>query len=99
MDGTVAEMRADDCTVKLAETPQSLTDDTPVKPEPMIRICAPVLPKPGEKPVTFGAPPPEAVTVKFEALVPVPAPVETEIFPVVAPDGTEAVIFTLEFTV
>ena len=63
MDGTVAEMRADDCTVKLAETPPSLTDVTPVKPEPMIRICAPVLPKAGEKPVTFGAPPPEPVTV------------------------------------
>lgn len=32
------------------------------------------------------------ITVKFEVLVPVPPAVVTEIFPVVAPEGTVAVI-------
>ena len=40
-----------------------------------------------------------AVTVNEPVLVPVPLPFVTEIFPVVAPLGTVAVIFTVELTV
>jgi hypothetical protein len=39
------------------------------------------------------------VTVKLVELVAVPPPVETEIGPLVAPEGTVAVIWVLEFTV
>src|SRR5262249_39414447 len=45
------------------------------------------------------APPPPPVTVNEVALVPVPLPVDTEIGPDVAPEGTVAVIFVDELTV
>ena len=51
----------------------------------------------GVKLVIVGAVP--VVTVKLVALEPVPDAVVTEILPVVAPDGTEAVIWVLELTV
>jgi len=50
----------------------------------------PTTPLPGEKLVTVGLGP--TVTVKLSALVAVPAAVVTAIWPVVAPDGTVAVI-------
>ena len=55
----------------------------------------PTGPDVGVKLVTVGA----EATVKFVALVPVPATVSTVIFPVVAPAGIVAVIAVRLFTV
>ena len=57
----------------------------------------PVQPKLGEKLVIFG--PARRRDGERPVLVPVPPPFVTEIFPVVAPHGTVAVIFTHELTV
>jgi hypothetical protein len=91
-------MRPADCTVKVVETPPSVTELTLVKPEPVIRMLAPVAPKPGEKPVIFGAPP-DVVTVKLAELVPVPFGVVTLIGPLVAPLGTVALTLVSELNV
>jgi hypothetical protein len=90
-------MLVPDTSTKLADTAPSLTEVAPVKPEPVIVIVAFVRPYPGQKLVILGAP--AVVTVNEPALVPVPLPVVTAIFPVGAPAGTVAVIFTVEFTV
>ncbi len=54
------------------------------KPTPVTMIVSPTCPLPGLKPVIASG------IVKFEPLVPVPIPVVTAIFPVVAPGGTVA---------
>jgi len=95
--GTFAVIFTDETTVKVADTVPSLTEVAPVKPEPLITTVLFVQPKLGEKLVIFGAP--AIVTVNEPVLVPVPLPFVTEIFPVVAPLGTVAVIFTDELTV
>jgi hypothetical protein len=95
--GTVAVIFVDELTVKVAETPANLTAVAPVKLVPLIVTEVPTGPLFGEKDVIVGAP--VAVTLKFVELVSVPPGVVTEIFPVVAPTGTVAVIFVEEFTV
>jgi hypothetical protein len=95
--GTFAVIFTDETTVKVADTLPSLTEVAPVKPDPLIVIVLPVQPYVGEKLVIFG--PAAAVTVNVPVLVPVPLPFVTETFPVVAPLGTVAVIFTVELTV
>ena len=82
---------------KEADTVPSLTRVAPVKPVPLIVILAPVRPEVGVKFVIVGGLP--AVTVNEATLVPVPPAAVTEIFPVVAPVGTVAVILAVEFTV
>ena len=69
-----------------------------MKPEPVIRMLAPVAPKPGEKPVIFGAPT-DVVTVKLAELVPVPFGVVTAIGPLVAPLGAVALTLVSELNV
>ncbi|HKZ75432.1 MAG TPA: hypothetical protein VJ259_02085, partial [Actinomycetota bacterium] len=75
----------------------NLTAVAPVKFVPSITTSAPTGPEVGENDVIVGAP--AAVTVKFWALVPVPPGVVTLIFPVVAPEGTVAVICVPVLTV
>ena len=73
--------------LKVADVPLNLTAFTPVKWLPLIVTEVPALPLDGEKLLIVGTlllP----VTVKFEALVAVPADVLTVTFPVVAPEGT-----------
>jgi hypothetical protein len=67
--------------------PLNFTVELLLKPTPLIVTTVPVGPVAGLKPVI------DSVTVKFEALVPVPAGVVTEIFAVTAPFGTIALIW------
>src|SRR5437016_2902760 len=97
MPGTVAVILLAELNTKEADTVPSLTRLAPVKPVPLIVILAPVRPEVGVKFVIVGGLP--AVTVNEPALVPVPPAAVTEIFPVVAPEGTVAVILMLELTV
>jgi hypothetical protein len=90
-EGTVALIRVAFCTVKVdAETPLKRTAVAPVKFVPLIWTEVPTGPLVGLNDVIVGAP--VAVTVKFVELVAVPLGVVTEIGPVVAPEGTVAVI-------
>ena len=76
-------------TVKLvALVPLNLTEVAPVKFVPVITTLVPTGPLVGEKLVIVGDP----ITVKLLALVAVPPGVVTAITPVVAPEGTVAVI-------
>jgi hypothetical protein len=71
--------------------PLKVTAVTPVKPVPVMETFAPTGPLVGVNDVTVGAlPPPPLVTVKVEALAPVPPGVVTAIGPVCAPVGTVA---------
>jgi hypothetical protein len=70
-----------------AAAPLNFTVELLLKPTPLIVTTVPVGPLAGAKPVI------DSVTVKFEALVPVPAGVVTEILPVTAPLGTVALIW------
>jgi len=67
-----------------------------VKLVPLIVTLVPTGPDAGVNPEIVGADP---VTVKLDALVPVPAVAVTEILPVVAPEGTVAVICVALFRV
>jgi hypothetical protein len=89
--GTVAVIRVSFTTEKLAETPLNLTDVAPVNRVPLIVTDVPTGPLVGLKLVMLGAWPLE-VTVKVPELCTVPFGVVTEIGPVVAPEGTVAVI-------
>ena len=90
-EGTVALIRVAFCTVKVvAETPLKRTAVAPVKFVPLIWTEVPTGPLVGLNDVIVGAPVP--VTVKFVELVAVPLGVVTEIRPVVAPEGTVALI-------
>lgn len=90
-EGTVALIRVALCTVKVAETPLKRTAVAPVKFVPLIWTEVPTGPLVGLNDVIVGAP--VVVTVKFVELVAVPSGLVTAIVPVVAPDGTVAVIF------
>ena len=74
--------------MKLALRPLNLTEVAPLRFVPVITTLAPAGPAGGRKPVIVGAGP----TVKSLALAAVPPGVVTAIGPVVAPEGTVAVI-------
>jgi hypothetical protein len=79
--------------VNEAKVPLNATDVAPVKLAPVIVTAVPTGPLVGEKLVIHGP------TVKLVALVAVPAGVVTLIGPVVAPEGTVAVILMELLTV
>ncbi len=91
--GTVAVIWVAESTTKLAGTPLKVTAVAPVKLVPVITTLEPGSPLAGENAVTPGA------VVKSIALVAVPAELDTVIRPVVAPEGTVAVIRVEELTV
>ena len=94
--GTVAVIFVSEFTVKaVADLFLNLTSVAPVKLVPLIVTTVPTGPKVGENDVIVGAP----VILKFVELVALPLGVVTLMGPVVAPDGTVAVIFSDEFTV
>jgi hypothetical protein len=96
--GTVAVIWVAESTVNVvAATPPNVTDVAPVKPEPAIVTTVPALPLVGVNVETQGPDP--LVTMKSVVLVAVPSESVTAIFPVVAPDGTVAVICVFELTV
>jgi hypothetical protein len=86
--GTVALICVAELTVNDAVVPLNFTAVAPLKFAPVIVTLIPTAPLVGEKLVIDGA----GMTVKLLALVPVPPAVVTLIVPVVAPDGTVAVI-------
>ncbi len=101
-DGTAAVILDGEFTVnEVAETPLNLTEvvvnPVPLKFEPLIVTEVPTGPEVGENELIVGAG--GLVTVKLPELVAVPPGVVTLILPVVAPDGTVAVILVGEFTV
>lgn len=71
------------------------TDVIPTNPVPVMTMLLPAAPLPGVKLVITGG----GWTVKSLLEVAVPAGVVTDIFPVVAPAGTTAVICVAELTV
>ena len=83
-------------TVNFADAVPSLTLIAPVKLEPVIVTLVPGWPWVGVKPVILGG---GVVTVKFEALIPVPLCVVTAIDPVLAPAGTTALMLLSELNV
>jgi len=94
--GTVAVIFVSEFTVKfVADLFLNLTSVAPVKFVPLIVTTVPTGPKVGENDVIVGAP----AILKFIELVAVPLGVVTLMGPVVAPDGTVAVILSAEFTV
>jgi len=95
-EGTVAVIWVEESTVKLAAVPLKVTDVAPVRFVPPITTVVPTGPLVGKKLVTVGA---ATVTEKLVAVVAVPPGVVTEIGPVVAPEGTVAVICVDESTV
>jgi hypothetical protein len=84
--GTVALIEVEFITVKAAATLPNLTDETATKVLPVIVTVVPAGPLRGVKLSTLGK------TLKLAALVKVPAGVMTRINPVVAVDGTVAII-------
>ena len=96
-DGTVAVICVSEFTVNVAVVPLNVTPVAPVKPLPVIVTEVPACPEVGENDETVG--PAGVVTVNEDVLVPVPLGPVTAIGPVVAPDGTVAVICVPEFTV
>ena len=90
--GTIVVIVVAVFTVKAADVPLNVTAVAPVKLAPLIVTLVPIGPLVGETLVILGA------TTKFGELVAVPAPVVTLIGPVVALDGTSAVICELEST-
>ena len=96
--GTTAVILVDETTLKLlAAVPSNLTEVVPVKFVPSIVTVVPLGPPVGENDVIVGDP--VGVTVKLPVLVAVPPGVVTLIRPVIAPDGTTAVICVGELTV
>jgi hypothetical protein len=91
--GTVAVIFEAETRVNEAVVPANLTDVAPAKPLPLIVTVVPTGPLVGENEEMFGS----TNTVKSEPLVAVPSAV-TLIGPVVAPEGTVAVIFVPEST-
>lgn len=73
-----------------ALVPLNVTEVAPLRFAPLIVTDVPTLPLAGVKPVIVGGR--CATTVKFVPLCAVPPPVVTAIDPVVAPEGTVAVI-------
>jgi hypothetical protein len=98
--GTVALMLVLELTVKVVATvPLNLTLVAPVKFVPVTDTFVPTGPLVGVNEDTVGGLPPPVVTVKLDALVPVPFGVVTAIGPLVAPLGTVALTLVLELTV
>jgi hypothetical protein len=96
--GTTAVSLVDETTLKLlAAVPLNFTEVVPVKFVPSIVTVVPLGPLVGENDVIVGDP--VGVTVKLPVLVAVPPGVVTLIRPVMAPDGTTAVICVGELTV
>ena len=87
--GTVVVIFRSLTTTNELVVPLNRTTVVPVKWEPLIVTAVPTDPLLGLKLVMWGAV--GDPTVKFVALVSVPAEVVSEILPVVAPDGTVAV--------
>ncbi len=96
--GTVAVILVDLTTLNVAAVPLKVTPVAPVKLVPVIVTVVPTGPKVGENEVIVGAPAVD-VTLKPWELQSLPPGVVTQIFPVVAPLGTVAVIFVEDFTV
>ena len=90
--GTVAEIWLYEPTVKTADVPLKSTSVAPVNALPVIETELPTGPLVGAKPAIFG------FTLNSAALVAFPPGVSTSMGPVVAPEGTFAVIFTSETT-
>jgi hypothetical protein len=84
---TVAVILVAELTVNVADVPLNLTEVAPVRFVPVIVTLVPTGPLVGVNDVIVGVP----VTVKFVALVAVPAAAMTVMGPVVAPAGTIAV--------
>ncbi len=101
-DGTVAVILLEEFTVNDAETLLNVTEPVvnplPLKFVPLIVTEVPTGPEVGENELIVGAGT-GVVTVKSERLDPVPPDAVTLIGPVVAPDGTAAVILVEELTV
>lgn len=93
--GTVAVIVVEFTTVNVEVTPLNVTAVAPVKLLPLMVTDVPTPPAVGLKPVMLGG----VVTVKLDALVPVPEPFTTLMVPVVAPLGTVAVMLVAELTV
>jgi hypothetical protein len=93
--GTVAVIWVGEFSAKLALCPLKVTAVAPPKFVPITVTTVPTGPLVGEKLETVGA----GMTVKLLALDADPPDVVTVIGPVVAPDGTVAVIWVEEFTV
>lgn len=94
VEGTLAFSWVDETWITLeAAVPLNFTIELLLNPIPVIVTTVPAGPVVGLKPVI------DSVTVKFEALVPVPAAVVTEILPVMAPFGTVALICVPETNV
>ncbi len=91
-EGTVAVIWFGSLTVNVDDLPLKETVVTPLKPEPVMTTLLPMRPLVGVKPVTEGR------TVKGVELV-AEVDVVTVIYPVVAVDGTLAVIWDEETTV
>lgn len=81
--------------MKAALVPLNATELAPVNAVPVIVTDAPTPPLLGVKPVIVGA----GMNVKFVELCAVPPGVVTEMGPVLAPDGTVAVIWVSELKV
>lgn len=94
--GTKADMSLEVSTVKLAVTPLKRTDVAPEKFVPTISTSTPGQPVSGSSSEIVGDP--VLGTVKTLELIVVPLPFVTEIGPVLAPDGTTAVIWFGELT-
>lgn len=90
--GTLAVMRVDEFTLKVAATPLNVTAVAAVKLAPEIVTLVPGAPLVGVNPAIRG------LTVKLTGLVAVPADVVTVMGPDVAPEGTVAVSCVDEFT-
>ena len=93
--GTVAVIWVLEATVNAAARPLNLTAVAPVRFDPAITTCVPGAPLLGDTELITGA----GFTVKSVALMPVPPGAVTAMRPVVAGDGTVAVILTAELTV
>src|SRR5436309_6107114 len=95
--GTVVVTWASEFTVKTADTPLNVTVVAPVRLVPVSVTEVPTGPLIGLNARMTGAP--GEVTVKLITLVALPSESVMAIGPVVAPDGTVAVIWMLESTV
>src|SRR5689334_24298167 len=89
-EGTVAVICVAEFTVYVADVPLNVTDVAPVRFVPVIVTDVPTTPLVGLNEVTVGAG--GSVTVKFVELAAVPPAVVTRTNPVVALEGTVAVI-------
>ncbi|HMI52156.1 MAG TPA: hypothetical protein VK525_11625 [Candidatus Saccharimonadales bacterium] len=94
--GTLVAIWVALCTVKVAGVPLKESADAPARFVPVMATLVPVAPLVGVKLEIVGA---AALTVKFPDEVTVPPGAVNEIFPVVAPEGTAAVICVALLTV